>query len=244
MIRQRFKCKNLHIPFNFSNFAFVMQLPIQLDILSFIFKGMLIGIIASAPMGPIGVLCVQRTLNKGRWYGFVTGIGAAVSDIIYALLSVVGMGLVMDFISNQQNKFYLQIAGSLLLLAFGIYTYRTDSTKNLRKSRKGKGTLVNNGITAFLVTISNPLIIFLFLACYAQFAFVLPDHPFEMTVGLMSIFAGALLWWFGLTWLVDKIGGKFDQNGIKIINQVIGAIVMICSLIMLFGTVTNLYRFF
>lgn len=205
---------------------------------------MLIGIIASAPMGPIGVLCVQRTLNKGRWYGFVTGIGAAVSDIIYALLSVVGMGLVMDFISNQQNKFYLQIAGSLLLLAFGIYTYRTDSTKNLRKSRKGKGTLVNNGITAFLVTISNPLIIFLFLACYAQFAFVLPDHPFEMTVGLMSIFAGALLWWFGLTWLVDKIGGKFDQNGIKIINQVIGAIVMICSLIMLFGTVTNLYRFF
>jgi threonine/homoserine/homoserine lactone efflux protein len=221
-----------------------MQFPLQLDILSFIFKGMLIGIIASAPMGPIGVLCVQRTLNKGRWFGFVTGIGAAFSDMIYALLSVVGMGLVMDFISNQQNKFYLQIAGSLMLLGFGIYTYRTDPTRNMRKSGKGKGTLVHNGITAFFVTLSNPLIIFLFLACYAQFAFVLPDHPFEMAVGLLSIFAGALLWWFGLTWLIDKIGGKFDQNGIKIINQVIGAIVMICSVIMLFGTITNLYRFF
>lgn len=205
---------------------------------------MLIGIIASAPMGPIGVLCVQRTLNKGRWFGFVTGIGAAFSDMIYALLSVVGMGLVMDFISNQQNKFYLQIAGSLMLLGFGIYTYRTDPTRNIRKPGKGKGTLVHNGITAFFVTLSNPLIIFLFLACYAQFAFVLPDHPFEMAVGLLSIFAGALLWWFGLTWLIDKIGGKFDQNGIKIINQVIGAIVMICSVIMLFGTITNLYRFF
>jgi threonine/homoserine/homoserine lactone efflux protein len=221
-----------------------MQFPLQLDILSFIFKGMLIGIIASAPMGPIGVLCVQRTLNKGRWFGFVTGIGAAFSDMIYALLSVVGMGLVMDFISNQQNKFYLQIAGSLMLLGFGIYTYRTDPTRNIRKPGKGKGTLVHNGITAFFVTLSNPLIIFLFLACYAQFAFVLPDHPFEMAVGLLSIFAGALLWWFGLTWLIDKIGGKFDQNGIKIINQVIGAIVMICSVIMLFGTITNLYRFF
>lgn len=195
-------------------------------------------------MGPIGVLCVQRTLNKGRWFGFVTGIGAAFSDMIYALLSVVGMGLVMDFISNQQNKFYLQIAGSLMLLGFGIYTYRTDPIRNMRKSGKGKGTLVHNGITAFFVTLSNPLIIFLFLACYAQFAFVLPDHPFEMAVGLLSIFAGALLWWFGLTWLIDKIGGKFDQNGIKIINQVIGAIVMICSVIMLFGTITNLYRFF
>ena len=54
-----------------------MQFPIQLDILDFIFKGLLIGIIASAPMGPVGILCIQRTLNKGRWYGFITGIGAA-----------------------------------------------------------------------------------------------------------------------------------------------------------------------
>jgi len=94
------------------------------------------------------------------------------------------------------------------------------------------------------VTLSNPLIVFLFLACYAQFAFVLPNHPFEMCVGFMSIVAGALLWWFGLTWLVDKIRGKFDYNGIRLINQVIGWVVMICSVIMLFGTVTNLYRFF
>lgn len=205
---------------------------------------MLIGIIASAPMGPIGVLCVQRTLNKGRWYGFVTGIGAAFSDMIYAVFSVLGMGLVMDFISNQQNKFYLQIAGSLMLLAFGLYTYRTDPTRNIRKAGNKKGTLVHNAITAFFVTLSNPLIVFLFLACYAQFAFVLPDHPFEMLVGLLSIFAGALLWWYGLSWLIDKIGCKFDQNGIKLINQVIGAVVMICSVIMLFGTITNLYRFF
>lgn len=195
-------------------------------------------------MGPVGVLCVQRTLNKGRWYGFVTGIGAAISDIIYAGITCFGMSLVMDFVNNQQNKFYLQIIGSLLLLAFGIYTYRTDPTRNMHRSGTNKGTLIHNGVTAFLVTFSNPLIIFLFLACYAQFAFVLPDHPFEMCVGFLSIVAGALLWWFGLTWLVDKIRGKFDDNGIRLINQVIGAVVVICSVIMLFGTVTNLYRFF
>ena len=84
----------------------------------------------------------------------------------------------------------------------------------------------------------------MFLATYAQFAFVLPNHPFEMFVGFASIVAGALLWWFGLTWLVDKIRGKFDTNGIRLINQVIGAIVIIFSAIILFGTVTNLYRFF
>ncbi|MBP3512145.1 MAG: LysE family transporter [Prevotella sp.] len=221
-----------------------MPFPIHLDILDFICKGMLIGIIASAPMGPVGVLCVQRTLNKGRWYGFITGVGAAVSDLFYAVITVYGMSLVMDFVNNQQNKFYLQIVGSLLLLAFGVYTYRTDPTRNMHRSGNSRGTLAHNGITAFLVTFSNPLIIFLFLACYAQFAFVLPNHPFEMAVGLLSIVTGALLWWFGLTWLVDKIRGKFDDNGIKLINQVIGAIVVVCSGVMLFGTVTNLYRFF
>lgn len=221
-----------------------MPFPIHINILDFIFKGILIGVIASAPMGPVGVLCVQRTLNKGRWYGFVTGVGAAVSDIIYAGLMGLGMSFLMDFVNNQQNRFYLQIVGSLLLMAFGVYTYRTDPTRNMRRSGTNKGTLVRNGMTAFLVTFSNPFIVFLFLACYAQFTFVLPDHPFEMCVGFLSIFAGALLWWFGLTWLVDKIRGKFDDNGIRLINQVIGAVVVICSVIMLFGTVTNLYRFF
>ena len=205
---------------------------------------MLIGIIASAPMGPVGVLCVQRTLNKGRWYGFVTGIGAAVSDMIYAAIAGFGMSFVMDILGNQQTRMYLQIAGSVLLFAFGLYTWRSDPTKKIHRSGNGKGTLWHNGVTAFLVTFSNPLIIFLFLASFAQFAFVMPNHPFEMLVGFMSIVGGALVWWFGLTWLIDKVRGKFDSNGIKLINQIIGAIVMLCSVLMLLGTVTNLYRFF
>ncbi len=244
MTGQTFSLKNLLISFIFSNFAFVMPFPIHIDILNFIFKGILIGMIASAPMGPVGVLCVQRTLNKGRWYGFITGVGAALSDIIYAGITGLGMSLVMDFVNDPENKLYLQIVGSVLLFAFGVYTYRTDPTRNMHHSGTKKGSLLHNGITAFLVTFSNPLIIFLFLACYAQFAFVLPDHPFEMCVGFLSIFGGAMLWWFGLTWLIDKIRGKFDDNGIKLINQVIGAVVMICSVIMVFGTVTNIYRFF
>jgi len=214
-----------------------------INILDFIFKGMLIGMIASAPMGPVGILCVQRTLNKGRWYGLATGFGAAISDIIYAGFAGYGMSFVMDLVNNNQNRFYLQLIGSAMLLCFGIYTYRTDPTRKMHLSGQQKGTIWYNTWTAFLVTFSNPLIIFLFLAMYAQFAFVLPDHPFEMLVGFASIVGGALLWWWGLTWLVDKIRTKFDTNGIRIINQVIGTAVIIGSGIMLFGTLTNLYRF-
>ena len=219
-----------------------MPFHIPINILDFIFKGILIGMIASAPMGPVGVLCVQRTLKKGRNYGLVTGVGAAASDIIYAAITGFGMSFVMDFINNAQNRFYLQICGSLLLLAFGWYTYRTDPTKNMHKSGQEKGTLTYNLVTAFIVTISNPLIVFLFMALFAQFAFVLPDHPFEMLVGFMSIIGGAMLWWWGLTWLVDKIRTKFDEYGIKLINQIIGAAVIIGSIVMLLGTTTNLVR--
>lgn len=221
-----------------------MPFPIHTDLLQLILKGILIGIIASAPMGPVGVLCIQRTLNKGRWYGFVTGIGASVSDIIYAMITGLGMSFVTNLITNPTNKFWLQIIGSIVLLAFGIYCWRSNPAANIHSRGKGsKGTLVHNGITAFLVTFSNPLIIFLFLACFAQLAFVVPHRPVEIVLGYSSIIIGALIWWFGLTWLIDKVRGKFDVNGIVIINKIIGSVVVIFSIIILVGTVFNLYNF-
>ena len=84
-----------------------------------IVKGFIIGIVVSAPMGPTGVLCVQRTMNKGREYGLATGLGASLSDVIYALITGYGMSFVMDLVNNSQNRFFLQIAGSIMLLAFG-----------------------------------------------------------------------------------------------------------------------------
>mgnify|MGYP001022353572 FL=1 len=219
-----------------------MQFPIQIDILDFIFKGLLIGIISSAPMGPVGILCIQRTLNKGRWYGFITGIGAAISDTIYALIVGLGMSFIMKPLQNPTYQLILQISGSVLLLLFGIYCFKSNPMKKMHQSSNTKGSIFHNGLTAFLVTISNPLIIFLFMATFAQFALVQPDRPFEMIVGFACIPAGALLWWYGLTWLVDKIRGKFDVNGVLIINKVIGSVVILFSIIVLLGTIFNLYH--
>lgn len=220
-----------------------MAFPFHIDILDLMYKGVLIGILASAPMGPVGILCVQRTLNKGRWYGFITGVGAALSDIFYALITGFGMSFVMDLITNPKNLFMLKITGSVLLLLFGAYCYRSNPTKKMHVSGSTKGTLVYNGITAFWLTFVNPLIILLFMVLFAQFAFVIPDHPLEMSIGYASIFFGALLWWFWLTWIIDKIRGQFNDKGIIIINRAIGCVVIIISLIILIGTVFNLYTF-
>lgn len=222
-----------------------MPFNLTFNFLDIIVKGMIVGIICSAPMGPVGVLCVQRTLNKGRWYGFVTGIGATLSDLIYALLTGFGMSFVMELIDNPQNKFCLQIFGSILLFIFGVYCFRSDPRKNIyHKSKNQKGTLTHNLITAFIVTISNPLIIFLFLATFAQFAFIIPDHPLEMSLGYLSIAAGALLWWYGLTWLIDKVRAYFTMSAIVIINRIIGTIVMVFSTAIFIGTTFNLYSIY
>ena len=218
-----------------------MPFEIKNNILDTIFKGLIIGILASAPMGPVGILCVQRTLNKGRWYGFVTGIGATVSDLFYALVTGVGMSFVMDLVNNAQNRFFLQITGSVMLLIFGIISFRSNPTKNMHHSGTTKGTYMHNGVTAFLVTLSNPLIVFLFMACFAQLAFIIPDHPLEMCIGYLSIVGGALLWWYGLTWLIDKLNNIFEDYGIILINKIIGSVVIIFSLIVLFGTIFNLF---
>ena len=199
-------------------------------IVSIVFKGMMIGIIASAPMGPVGVLCLQRTLNKGRGYGFVTGCGAALSDLFYALITGYGMSFVFDYVSN--NVFYLQLFGSILLLIFGIHTFRSNPVKALRAPSGKKGSYMHNFLTAFLVTLSNPLIILLFIGLFARFSFVSEGMLVSETVtGYVAIVAGALLWWFLLSTGVSKVRTQFNLRGIWIINRTIGVIVIIVAVV-------------
>lgn len=202
---------------------------IEVTILDLLVKGFIIGIVVSAPMGPVGVLCIQRTLNKGRWYGFVTGLGASLSDIIYALLTGYGMSFIFDFINA--NIFYLQLLGSAMLLAFGYYTFRSNPVKAIRPVSPSTGTYFHNFITAFLVTLSNPLIIFLFIGLFARFTFVLPGIPWgEQVTGFAAIVLGALTWWFGITYFVDKVRNRFNMRGIWVINRIIGGVVIVVAL--------------
>lgn len=212
----------------------------QVSTLDLILKGLIIGIVASAPMGPVGVLCIQRVLNKGRWYGFMTGVGAAFSDIIYALVTGFGMSFVVEFIENKTNMFYLQLAGSVMLLFFGIYTYRTNPVTSMRPPSNKKGTLIHNMVTGFLVTFSNPLIIFLFVALFARFTFVVPDHLLQQSLGYVSIFVGALIWWFALGYGINKLKSRFEVKGIWILNKIIGTVVMIAAVLGLVITLTGL----
>lgn len=202
----------------------------QVTVLDLLCKGVIVGIVVSAPLGPVGVLCIQRTLNKGRWFGFVTGLGAALSDICYALITGYGMSFMDELIVKHQ--LFLQFVGSIMLLAFGIYTFRSNPVKSLRPTSSNRGTYLHNFVTAFFVTFSNPLIIFLFIGLFARFSFVMPGSPlgFQL-VGYLAIILGALVWWFSITYFVNKVRTRFNVRGIWMLNRIIGVVVMIAAIV-------------
>ncbi|GHU89209.1 hypothetical protein FACS1894174_07180 [Bacteroidia bacterium] len=194
-----------------------------------LYKGFIIGILVSAPMGPIGLLCIQRTLNKGRWHGFFSGVGAALSDVIYAMITCLGMGFIIDFVKDNQGT--LHLVGSFLLIFFGYYIYQSNPSKNLRKSKEGVSTYHQDIVTAFFFTLSNPLIIVLFITLFARFNFISSDEKlFSMIIGLCTIAIGALTWWFLITFLVGKLRKNFNLRGLWIINRVVGATILLLSI--------------
>ena len=199
-------------------------------ILSIILKGIAIGILVSAPMGPIGVLCIQRTLNKGRWSGLFTGIGAALSDMMYCILTGVGMSFVIEFI--ERNQSILQVVGSIVLLIYGIFLLKKNPAGSLKAPRPQKASYSKDFITGFLLTLSNPLILFLILSFFARFNFLSPDYEFyHYIIAFLFIFVGALLWWFIITFFVNKVRSHFNVRSMWIVNRIIGIIIVSMSVI-------------
>lgn len=209
----------------------VISITSLIDLIIYIIKGIIIGIVASAPMGPVGILCIRRTIKKGRIYGLATGAGAALSDVFYALITGFGLSL-FDFVQEEQNAFYMKLCGSAMLAIFGVYMYRTKHSKSSHPESNKKGSLVHNFLTALAITLANPLIIFLFLALFNMMApFAGTGNFVEMTAGYLSIIGGAMLWWFGLTYVIDRMRTNFTEQGIRTMNRTIGAVVLTIAII-------------
>jgi len=200
------------------------------QILGIAFHGLLIGILISAPMGPIGVLVIQRTLNKGRMPALYTGCGAALSDLTYCLLTGLGLSFVHDFIVR--NQAILQIIGSLFIVAYALFLFRKNPTRQLKTPKLQPTTYWKDFVTGFLFTFSNPLILFFIIGLFARFQFLDSDyHAIEYIVGYLCIACGALGWWFFVTYFVNKVRAHFNLRSMWVINRIIGSIILIMAVI-------------
>lgn len=190
-------------------------------------------------MGPIGILCVQRTLNKGRESGFFTGVGAAFSDLFYCLLTGLGISLVTDFIADHVN--ILQIVGSVILIVYALYMIVHNPVSQIKENIDQRDDRWRDMATGFLFTLSNPLIMFLIIPLFARFGFPLPEYKwYHIIMGYAFIVVGALLWWAVITFFVNKVRTHFNIRSMWLINRIIGIIILILSV---YGLGTGIYAY-
>lgn len=192
-------------------------------------RGLAIGMLISAPMGPIGMLIIQRTISKGRWPGMCTGVGAALSDLIYCLLTGFGLSFITDFINEQQQ--WLQLLGGVVLAIFAIYLFRKNPTRALKTASPAPATSYwTDFVTGFLLTFSNPLILFFIVGLFARFCIILPDYGIHHYIfAYVCILGGALTWWYGVTWLVNRLRRRFNVRSLWLVNRIIAIILMAMS---------------
>ncbi len=198
----------------------------------FIITALGIGIGVSVPLGPIGILCIQRTMNKGFLSGFISGIGAAFADTLYAIIAAFGISMIKDFLI--ENQTIIRTVGSLFLVFVGYKIFNSNPAKDLRKLRNEGQNYIKDFITSFLITISNPITIVAFGAIFAGFDLVGENVNFFHALALIiMVFIGAVTWWLVLISSVSIFRKRIRLRFLLWTNKITGTIIVIFALYIL-----------
>lgn len=196
----------------------------------FLLKGILLGFSIAAPVGPIGVLCIRRTLANGMKNGFLSGLGAATADAIYGLLAVLGISVVSIFLLEYQS--YLRMIGGIFLLYLGYTTFKARPAEV--SANASEEELLGAYGSTLLLTITNPMTIMSFAAIFAGLGVGAASESYVSSLFLViGVFIGSMLWWLFLSRMVNMLRHKFDQKRLKLVNQLSGLVITIfgiCSL--------------
>ena len=200
---------------------------------SILIEGLIIGILVSIPMGPIGVLCIQRTIHQGRRSGFISGIGAASADSSFAFIAGFGLTFITDFFKEQQ--FYLMFGGAIVLVILGLNLFFKDTIKEIRKIRFNKSNSFADFGSVFLLTLSNPITILFFGLVFTGLGIV-KNNIMETGTLIGGIFLGAVLWWFLLSTLVSLFRNFFRIRIIFWLNKIAGILIILFGLFAIFNS--------
>lgn len=196
-----------------------MEISLPLGI---IIKGLALGFSIAAPVGPIGVLCIRRTLARGFKAGLVSGLGAASADAVYGTIAATGLTLVADFLLKQQ--LWLGLLGGSFLLYLGTKTFRTAPPAE--NGFTEKGSVGGDYLSTLLLTLSNPMTIFMFAAIFGSMSIqsgaVYRYNAFLLVLG---VFTGSALWWLTLSTAVSLLHDRVNAGLMVWVNRLAGAMI-------------------
>ncbi|HEV8031192.1 MAG TPA: LysE family transporter [Stellaceae bacterium] len=208
-------------------------------LLGFLLKGVLVGLIIAVPTGPVGVLCIRRTIFHGQLAGFVSGLGAASADAIFGIIAAFGLSVVSELLLDYQQ--WLRLGGSAFLLFLGITAFTSDPLEGTQDQRDPED-LIADFASTFLLTITNPITILAFLAIFAGIGF----SGAHATLGraailVLGVWIGSLVWWAALALGAGAMRVSFGRQHLVWINRGSGGI-LVLSGIALLGS--SLFRYF
>ena len=191
--------------------------------LNFLLKGIILGFSIAAPVGPIGVLCIHRTLSRGILNGFFSGLGTATADAVYGGIAAFGISMVSAFFLHHQ--FYFHLFGGIFLLYLGVNTYYSVPALEAAQA-EGKG-LVGAYTSSFFLTLTNPMTIMSFAAIFAGLGIGNNGGNYGAAGTLVfGVFSGSMFWWVFLSTIVNKLRSRFDVKRLVLVNRISGIVIM------------------
>lgn len=189
-------------------------------------KGIVIGLAASIPLGPIGVMCIQRTLSRNRRAGFISGLGAASADTLFATVALFSLSVVMAFIET--HMIIIKVLGGISVVIVGVTILMKNPVMQIRRNRAGKGSLWSDYLSIFFITLANPAFILIFVALFAALGSSFDGHHHVYGfIALVGVFCGASAWWFMLTFGVGMLRKRFRPRHLLWINRISGAVIVV-----------------
>jgi threonine/homoserine/homoserine lactone efflux protein len=195
-------------------------------------EGIVIGFAIAAPVGPIGVLCIRRTLADGRASGFISGLGAATADAVYASVAALGLTFVTNLLLGGES--WLRLVGGAFLILLGVRTFLVRPAE--RAAPAGRSGLPGAYASTFLLTLTNPTTILSFAAIFAGLGAGDASGDVLSAMLLVSgVFLGSAVWWFVLSAAVGLFRAKLSVRGLRWVNRVSGAVIAAFGVLALSG---------
>lgn len=200
-------------------------------------KGLILGFSIAAPVGPIGVLCIRKTLEFGRFSGLFSGLGAACADAIYAVIAAFGLTFIANLLL--EGEFWLRLIGGTFLLYLGWKTFSV-AEPNSQSKNIPHTTLINDFISTFFLTITNPMTLISFLAVFAGLGLSgIQGDYIQASMLVIGVFLGSALWWLTLSEGVTLFRKKVSQEVMKWINKIAGVIILAFGIGALYSLLLN-----
>jgi threonine/homoserine/homoserine lactone efflux protein len=191
------------------------------------------------PLGPIGIILINRTIKRGMLSGFFSGLGLASADTLLAVLAAIGFNVILSFIN--QERFIISVIAGLIIIGIGLKIFLSNPVKDIRNREKTNKSLWRDFYSVFVLSISNPYTIFIFVAFFSGVHIngnVRPDLvPFILIPGVLI---GTITWWFFLSYFVSRFKKNIRLRVIVRVNKVAGIVVIVIGILVLLSVFTPL----